>query len=108
MPLPDLVVQDQTFTTEAVLLDNHLFIKCDFVGSKLVFMGEGPVRFEACRFYSCEWVFDGPAENTLLFLSALNQGLGAEGKKLVKDIFASVLQGSPDAGHLTSPEYAAR
>lgn len=98
--ISDQIVQDKHYTREVVYLDDTVFINCVFDHCKLIFTGEGRVSFDRCRFIFCQWVFDGPAENSLRFLSALYRGLGSEGRELVKGIFESIERGTVDEGHL--------
>ena len=58
---------------------------------RLVLAGFDGVR---CVFTRCDWVLDGPAENTLLYLSAFYHGLGTQGPKMVESIFDSIRRGT--------------
>ncbi len=91
---------NQTFRNEAIDLDGKHFVNCKFLGCKLTFSAYEPVKFEGCFFDSCQWVFDGPAENALTFLSALYRGLGTPGSELVEGIFESIRRGGVDPGIL--------
>lgn len=99
----DQVIRDEHYRRQIVYLDDTVFINCIFDDCKLIFTGRGRVSFDRCTFIFCQWVFDGPAENTLLFLSAIFRGLGEEGRKLVRGIFESIEMGTVDEGHLLPP-----
>jgi hypothetical protein len=103
--IPDRITQGHRFENEPVDLDGYYFVECTFYRCKLIFRGEDPVRLENCTIIECDWVFDGPAENTVRFLSALYHGLGASGEVLVKAIFEGIKDGSVDRSLLMSRNY---
>lgn len=109
MPIPTHVVRDETFGPGSVQVDDTLFIKCRFTQSKIIFEGTGPVSFDGCTFDRCDWVFDGPAEHALLYLTTLYHGLGDGGRELVEGIFESIRQGTVLQGqHIAQPQPALR
>ena len=73
-----------------VVLDNNSFTNCSFSNCELEFSGKGPVGMTGCEFNNVRWVFSGPAENTLNFLSAMYNGMGEGGKQVVEATFADV------------------
>jgi hypothetical protein len=99
-------IVDRTFIGSFVELDGNEFERCTFIQSKLVFSATASVSFESCVFDRCEWVFDGPAETMLFFLSALYRGLGPEGERLVEAIFESIRSGTV-GDKITKPPFVA-
>lgn len=96
------MIKGKTFRDQTIEIDGKHYVNCQFFGCKVIFFGYEPVKFEGCLFSHCEWVFDGPAENTLLFLSALHRGLGLEGANLVEGIFESIRLGGVEKGILVA------
>lgn len=69
----------KTFEAANVLLDNRDFIGCKFVRCKLTYRGGQSPSFQQCDFQLNEFIFDGPAGNTLAFLQGISQrGSGLE------------------------------
>lgn len=88
------VISGQVFTNTFMQLDNTHFKQCSFRQCRLIFRAEGNVAFTDCTFDHCHWILDGPAETTLLYLSALYRQLGPEGRELVEAVFQSIRDGS--------------
>ena len=59
-----------------------------------MFSGYEAVTVERCDFNDSEWSFEGPAGNTLDFLSALYRGLGPGGEAIVELIVNGIRDGS--------------
>jgi hypothetical protein len=97
--LPDRIVENRTYKDQTVRIDGTLFVRCRFDNCKLIFKAQDLVGFDHCDLIECQWVFDGPAENALLFLSALYR-LGPAGQDLVEGIFQSVRTGEVFQGSL--------
>lgn len=72
-------------------LDGNEFLDCTFENAELVFGARGPVGLSGCQFINCRWTFDGPAADTLSFLSALYRG-GA--RDLVESTFMNIKTGA--------------
>ena len=89
-----IVVVGKTFEESLIELDGISFEQCRFVRCKLVYGGGVSVDFQDCSFEQCHWIFEGPADRTLVFLSSLYQGFGPEGRAIVEDIFESVRKGT--------------
>ena len=51
------------------------------------------MQFDRCVFTECEWVYDGPAENTLRFLSALANDLDPEAREMVINRLNGIVSG---------------
>jgi hypothetical protein len=74
----------QAFKDSKIVLDGSSFYGCTFTRCVLVFSGVLPVTMESNVFNDCHWEFAGPAQETLLFLSALH---GAGAAELVETTF---------------------
>ena len=94
------VKKDLIFTDEDVHIDEAKFINCIFRSSRIIYAGKPLPGFTNCSFDSCQWVFDGPAENTIQYFAALYTGLGPGGKELVEGVFDSIRQGGVGHGAL--------
>ncbi len=90
----------KTFTDVTIRIDEDVFTNSKFVRCRIVFTGVRPARFENCVFDRCEWVFDGPAENTIQYLAAMYNGLGTGGRELVEGLFDSIRKGGVGHGIL--------
>lgn len=92
---------DLHFTDETVTVDGNEFHNCRFTGSRLVFTGMGALpKFANCVFDRCQWVFDGPAENTIQYFALLYNGLGPGGQELIEGLFDSIRHGGVGHGSL--------
>jgi hypothetical protein len=83
----------QIFTDETVNLDDNSFDECTFVRCALVYKG-GPFRLVGNTLNSPRFVLDGPALNTLRFMSELYRG-GA--KDIIELTFDSIRGGGNPA-----------
>ena len=90
------MIANQKFIKQDVLIDGQKFFNCQFIQSRIVFRGTGPVQLENCVFTECQWVFDGPAEHTLRFLSALATDLGDEARTMVINMLNRIVSGQTD------------
>ena len=100
-------VENSSFRGGSVLLDSTEFINCRFQNVKLVFAGAGPVSLRGCVFDNVQWVFDGPASNTLQFLRAMYHGLGEAGRAIVDDAFRQIkLPPNKEGAESTGPALA--
>ena len=84
---------NQKFLNKDILIDGREFFNTEFIRCRIIYRGTGPVQFEGCVFTECQWVFDGPAENTLFFLSALATQLGSEAAAMVKSLLEGIATG---------------
>ncbi len=85
--------KDELFIKQRVSLDADQFFNCRFVRCTMIYSGSSGVVMEGCELDSCDWVFDGAADNTLIFLSQLYRGLGSGGQQLVDAIFERIRLG---------------
>jgi hypothetical protein len=88
------------FTDETVAVDDNQYENCRFTASRIVYAGGGVPVFANCVFDSCQWVFDGPAENTIQYFATLYTGLGPGGQQLIEGVFDSIRQGGVGHGTL--------
>ena len=90
---------EATFSNQDLTLDFNDFARCKFVKCTLVYHGFGPVGLARCEFVDVKWNFSGPAGNTVKFMTALYQGAGEGGKRLIEGTFENIKQGkAPDPG----------
>ena len=87
------MTSNQQFVNQEILIDGEEFYGCQFTRCRIVFRATGPVHFDKCVFTECEWVFDGPAENTLFFLAALATSLGDEARAMVVNMLDGIATG---------------
>jgi hypothetical protein len=67
-------VENSTFEGVDVVLDGNEYVGCVFRRCTLVFSGSAGVALQNNRIEDCSWRFDGAAQRTLAFMSALYQG----------------------------------
>ena len=65
------IIKGETFGTQQITLDGKRFVRCKFVGTKLVYMGEEDVGLEYNDYEKIKIAFGGPANKTLLSLTHL-------------------------------------
>lgn len=75
----------QVVTNEIIKLDYGTFENMAFRSCKLIFEGGRPPSIVGCEFDRCEFIFEGPALNTLSFLAGVARG-GGGGAELVVNI----------------------
>jgi hypothetical protein len=62
------------FKGKTVVLDGKQFVDVTFDSCTLVYKGSKGVTLKGCRFIKPQFVFDGPASNTLVFLHEIYHG----------------------------------
>lgn len=77
---------------EVLVVDGYRFVDCEFEGCILVYQGLRETQFINCRLRSVDWRFDGPAANSLNFLNMLAHAFGEDGRRLVQDLFQTLLE----------------
>lgn len=95
-----MIYENLLITDEDVVVDEQIFRNCRFVGCRIVYNGGNIPEFTDCAFESCQWVFDGPAENTIQYFALLATGLGHGGAEIVDSVFSSINQGGVGHGTL--------
>src|SRR5215218_1853227 len=93
-------LKDLLITDENVVVDGKTFNNCRFVECRILYKGGKVPEFTNCAFESCQWVFDGPAENTIQYFALLYTGLGLGGREIIEGIFDSIRQGGVGHGIL--------
>src|SRR6266508_1854436 len=88
------VIKGRTFQGSSFDLAGMRFEDCHFIQCQFIYQGDPFVDFTNCTFKQCDWVVDGPAENTLVFLSKVYRGFGDEGRNLVESVFNSIRDGT--------------
>ncbi len=96
------------FDNSSVEVDGNRFESCTFVRCRIIFSALDTVTFKDCIFDRCDWVFDGPAETTLTYLSALYRGLGPQGQELVEAVFQGIREGNVGGEIASLPVLSAR
>ena len=86
-----MVATNKTFKKQQIVLDGGSFYNCTFDECELIYSGLMPVFMNGNTLKNCRWRFDGPAINTMAFLTMLyNSGA----KDLVEATFNGVRNGS--------------
>jgi hypothetical protein len=89
-----VIIWDETIEDAKISLDGGSFYRCTFRRCTLVFSGLLPVTLEGCGFDLCIWQLNGPAMNTVQFMSGMYK---AGARDLVEKTFQAIRgQGSPE------------
>ncbi|HKJ74531.1 MAG TPA: hypothetical protein VKA19_10480 [Alphaproteobacteria bacterium] len=86
-----MVANGQKFKQQQIVLDGGSFYNCTFEECDLIYSGLMPVFMNGNTLKDCRWRFDGPAVNTMAFLTMLHNS-GA--RELVEATFEGVRNGS--------------
>jgi hypothetical protein len=81
--------ENQTFTSTDVRLDSRSFENCVFDKCTMIYRGGPLPLLVGCSFRNCQWLFEGPALQTLKLLSTFHRaggGFTAVFEELVKKI----------------------
>ena len=65
------VIKGETFGTQRIKIDGKRFVRCKFVGTEFLYMGEEDVGLEYNDYENIKIVFGGSANKTLLSLTHL-------------------------------------
>lgn len=88
------IYRGERFVNQQLKLSGNEFFNCEFVDCQLIFDASGPIKLDGCRFNSPRFLFDGPAADTLKFLSGIyNSGGDGASKRYVEDVFDIVRKG---------------
>lgn len=63
--------EKQTFDNKTVVIDGNVYANCTFNSCTIEFRGVDLPTLSNCHFAGCRWSFDGPAANTIRFMTAL-------------------------------------
>lgn len=94
-------ISGSNFRNTRVQLDNINYVNCSFDGCAVVYSGGGPIGLNSCNFTNCRWEFDGPAANTLKFLTLMYKVQ----PELIESVFESVRRGGPQEGGQSPEEF---
>jgi hypothetical protein len=86
----DMRYNNQSFFGDTVMLCGNEYLGCTFSKCKLVFSGEEALNMRDCLIREPEWIFTGPAGNTMKFLAASYHGMGDDGVRFVESIFNNI------------------
>lgn len=95
-----MIFEGKELADQEISLDFNEFVNCRFVRCSLVFRGFGPARLRGCIFDDVTWSFDGPAANTVKFMTGLYHGAGQGGRQLIESTFENIRKGV-DSGRTT-------
>jgi hypothetical protein len=82
--------RDETIENKRIVLDGNTYTGCTFRNCYLVFRATEPCTLSVCGFYDCKWVFEGPAQSTIDFLTSVYHEMGEGGRNLVEATFQNV------------------
>jgi hypothetical protein len=66
-----MTTQTKTINGQIVKLDYGEFHDTKFINCKMTYGGGRPPTLVGNSFKDCEWIFEGEAQNTVLFLKAM-------------------------------------
>ncbi len=78
-----------------VSLDNQSYDGCIFTNCIIEYGGTGPITLNGCKFNNCQWVFVGPAQNTLNFMHMMYHHMDDFGKKMIESTFENIKSNVP-------------
>lgn len=83
-----------SFKDQDIRLDGVAYRNCQFEGCRIVFGGHLTTALENNQFKDCTWLFDGPAAQTLQFMSAMH-AQGADARTLIEATFQTIRGEAP-------------
>jgi hypothetical protein len=88
-------IEKKTFENQPINFDGVQYVNCNFNRCQLMFTGMVMPQMINCQVSpDSGWLFTGPAQNMLSFLSGLDKA-GPAGTALVETIFQLIRNGSP-------------
>jgi hypothetical protein len=93
-------IVDQQFKNQRVNVEGTGFQNCRFTNCHIIYTGGTLPVFASCIFDRCQWVFDGPAENTIQYFALLATQLGPGGLEIIEGVFESIRRGGVGHGIL--------
>lgn len=90
--------KNHTFKGENILLDGNEFKNCIFKQCHIEYYGITPITIDGAEFDGCTWGLCGPADNALVFLTAL-YAAGGDSKAMIEKTFDHIRQGKPNLPH---------
>jgi hypothetical protein len=67
-----VAIEGKTYKDRRISLDGRNYDRCTFEGCTLTYKGGRAPRFTNCSFYDNQFMFDGPAGNTVGFLQGIS------------------------------------
>lgn len=93
---------NKSFFRERVVVDGNEYRGCTFSNCQLIYRAEEMFILVDCLVQNPQWVFDGPAANTIKFLMEAYHKMGEPGVRLVEETFNNIrlnkMQLSPPSG----------
>ena len=80
--------KDKAYSGQTVRLDGNTYEDCNFQNAKLVYSGSGPVSLIRCECSRASIQFEGPAEQTALFMQAMWGDPGL--KSFIRHLFPEI------------------
>ena len=74
------------FSGVPVVLDGNSYFECMFHNCRIIYLGGKAPEMKDCKFSDCEFVFEGPAAQTVQFLSAFAHGSPGADEFVIKGI----------------------
>jgi hypothetical protein len=93
--------ENQTYTRQTIHLDGCSFYNCVFDRCRMIYAGLMSNTLNTCKLIDCTWSFEGPALNTVQYLSALYAD-GGDSAKLVEATFNDIRSGSHSRAPLSN------
>jgi hypothetical protein len=62
---------NEVFENRTVLIDGNEYVGCEFTTCTIEFRATARPQLINCHFAGCRWSFNGPAADTIRFLTAL-------------------------------------
>jgi hypothetical protein len=81
---------NKSFFGETVSVCGNEYHGCTFTRCTIVFRGDQSTALVECLFQQPKWVLEGPAANTLRFLTTMYHKLGEPGVRLVEETFNNI------------------
>ncbi len=88
---------DNTYVGVKISLDNQIYKNCSFTNCVIEYSGNGTISLTGCRFDNCQWLFSGPAQNTINFMQMMYHNMGDFGRKMIEATFDNIRNNSTGA-----------
>ena len=83
-------ITEKNFKNDVIKIDSSFYHKCIFKNSNIIYCAEGKLSLSACEFHDCNWLFEGPAGETIGFMRDIYHHLDNGGKQIVNSIFKGI------------------
>lgn len=85
--------EGRTFVDQDVLLDGNTYVGCVFRRVNLVYSAIRQPGLKGNTLDECTWALEGPAADTVNFLSGIYNGMGEAGQQIVETTFDNIRKG---------------